>query len=365
MSRRLLTVLLLGLAGPLAAQGDAMARESARLARAADSLAVEWREAKALADLADSLARTAEPLRVDTIVAGGLTVLVNPSPLPVRPATEAVWRQLDSLYGDAAMRIAGPPIRLVSVEPDSIPRTTHTYEGQEVRWDSSEEVLRLIILGLVQPPQPDRDFTTWLGGPVRPTGRADQDGAAAYTDLVTAPYLAARACFTGDHAACADALDLAPGELATTRFRSPEERREAVRKLESSINTRQALRALYNECVEGADSACIGVLRVLPPAGIPRALGPEARQVMMRLALEQGGRRAYARLLDADGAPAMARLEAASGLPGDALLVLWRKRVLASRPAPVTVTLATVTGSLGWALLLGVAALRSTRWRVT
>jgi hypothetical protein len=52
----------------------------------ADSLAREWRQANALADLQDTLRLLRSRAGRDTIRVGALTILVNPTPLPVAQA---------------------------------------------------------------------------------------------------------------------------------------------------------------------------------------------------------------------------------------------------------------------------------------
>src|SRR5439155_1464720 len=57
------------------------------------------------------------------------------------------------------------------------------------------------------------------------------------------------------------------------------------------------------------------------------------------------------------------RLRPAADLPLDSLLAVWRGRVLAARPEPVTLESKGAWVALSWGVIFGLLALRSTRWR--
>jgi hypothetical protein len=86
--------------------------------------------------------------------------------------------------------------------------------------------------------------------------------------------------------------------------------------------------------------------------------------LLVREALQIGGREAYRRLVADPAAPIGARLAATAGLPLDSLVVRWRSRALAARPPRITLTWWTSAAALGWTLILGLCALRSSRWRL-
>lgn len=287
--------MLLGVAAPLAAQAP-----PGRLAARADSLAALWREASAMADLTDRVAHAPAPPLLDTIVAGALRVIINPSPLPVRSAAGRAWRTLDSLFGVAAARVGASPVRLIAVEPDSVPRTTPSdYSGHqiEVRWDTPEEELRQLLLSYAPVPQPDSQFGAWLSTPVRALIRDREERESAYLQLVTAPWSVVRRCYRGDLASCTAALGLdATADPALTWYLTPEERQTAV----------EGMRFLFSDgrgeldlrrCRGGQDSVCSALLHEVPRHNLPRPLDGEVRYSLFRSALSVGGRESYERLL--------------------------------------------------------------------
>src|SRR5713226_9638278 len=193
MSDLLRSVLALGLVGVgvLSAQDSTLVR----LRHRADSLAREWRQANAIADLVDSLERERATSGKDTISVGALRIVANPSPLPLREAAARAWPVIDSLYGPAAQDLARSPYIIRAIDPDTtVPRGT-LHVGMEVPWNLSESALTLLLQSNVPMPDPDPALRNWLGGTVRPSVRATWDREATYVQLVTAPSQAARDCF--------------------------------------------------------------------------------------------------------------------------------------------------------------------------
>src|SRR5436853_2059792 len=118
------------LASPLHSQDSLLVR----LRSQADSLLGSWREAQLLADVADSLERVRATAGSDTIAVGGLRIIANPSPLPLREAAERAWPVIDSLYGSAAEDFARYPYIFRVVDPDSIVRRKVLPVGLELPW---------------------------------------------------------------------------------------------------------------------------------------------------------------------------------------------------------------------------------------
>src|SRR5436190_10255188 len=108
-----------------ALQGQDLPRLQAR----ADSLAREWRHATAVADAIDSLERTRAPSGRDTIRVGALTIVTNPSPLPLREAAVRAWPVIDSLYGEEARQLAQRPYLVAAVDPDTTVEPPPTHRG--------------------------------------------------------------------------------------------------------------------------------------------------------------------------------------------------------------------------------------------
>ena len=103
MSRTLASVLFLWILVPQAWAQDTVVM---RLQGRADSLLRAWREAQAIANVADSLERDRATAGRDTIAVGHLRIIANRSPLPLRKAAERAWPAIDSLYGNAAADLA-------------------------------------------------------------------------------------------------------------------------------------------------------------------------------------------------------------------------------------------------------------------
>jgi len=136
------------LASPLRGQDSLMVR----LRHRADSLLGTWREAQLLADVADSLERVRATAGSDTIAVGGLRIIVNPSPLPLREAAERAWPAIDSLYGSAAEDLAQHPYIIRAVDPDTAVRRTVLHVGFELAWDLDVRATTTVLLTTVTPP---------------------------------------------------------------------------------------------------------------------------------------------------------------------------------------------------------------------
>jgi hypothetical protein len=360
-----LVVLIASLpAAPAPAQsaGDSSARPLARLERRADSLARAWREATTLAAVADSVAHLTARGRLDTIVVGSLRLVTNPSPLPARAAAAQAWRIIDSVYGSEAERLRDSPILIHAIDPDSVAGSREHW-GQEVTWDQDTAALAGLLLQRLPLGDPDREFRVWLGDALRPAPRQAEEWSDTYVSLVTAPYLAARRCFAGSLEACRSALGLDeyPAGIVLA-YRDSSERRLATARVQSFFQDGGG-RAAYQECQAGADSVCTELLAGIPLAMLPKPVSVTARLTLARLALSTGGREAYHRLAASAGAPIGARLSLAAGLPLDSLVSRWRARVIAARPAPVTLPSYGYAAGLGWVLCFGLCALGSSRWR--
>lgn len=332
----------------------------------ADSLAAEWRRADVLARLADSMERERAIGGRDTIAVGALRIIANRSPLPLREAAARAWVVVDSLYGPAAQQLADRPYFILAVDPDTAARRPVLRVGFEVAWDLSVGDLTNLLLANIPLAPPDRELETWLGAPLRPRLESTRDFARSYIRLVTAPSQSARLCFLGDIPSCRSVLDLDDSDSSYLRwYASPAERRALLlRSFADYFNRRPATAATWRECTGGNDTECVQLLRTLPRGSIPPPLGTDAHRLLVHVALRIGGRDAYGRLL-ADSSVALGeRLAAAAGVRLDTLVLRWRADVLAARPAAVTLPRWGVPVALGWILLLGGCALRSSRWRV-
>jgi hypothetical protein len=337
-----------------------------RLQARADSLAREWRRANAVADAIDSLERARVFVGHDTIRVGALTIVTNPSPLPLHAAAARAWPLIDSVYGDDARQLEERPYAIVPVDPDTTVERPPWHNGTEIPWDQDVTSLTLLLLSTVPIAPADTALQGWLGGPVRPLIHADLERADVYVRLVTAPSEASRRCLMGDIGACRDALDLfVRGDPVARWYPSARERRSLVLKTFTPYWSVGAQVSMFRACDQGSDSACTALLRSLPPGGLPRPLTYDARATLVNIALQLGGRAAYHRLVASASRSIADRLALAGGVGVDTLLSRWRARILMARPTPVSLPPFGIWIALGWTALFAVCGLRSSRWRAS
>ncbi|HEY3221964.1 MAG TPA: hypothetical protein VGJ80_14635 [Gemmatimonadales bacterium] len=353
-----LAVVLLG--APLSAQDLVIGLLQSR----ADSLLRSWREAQRLADIADSLERERATAGSDTIAVGALRIIANPSPLPLRAAAERAWPAIDSLYGSVAGALTEQPYIIRAVDPDTAIHRSVLHVGLEVPWDLDVRGTTALLVQTVPPPRFDGALAGWLGTVLRPTARWPDEYRAVFLQLVTAPSEAVRSCFLGAIPQCADVLQLNDSAGLLERwYVTPAEREAVVRRSFSDYFARGPTAPALQRCLQHHDDACMALLQTLPRATLPRPLGPEARLALLREALRSGGHEAYARLVADPHAPIATRLASAAGMKLDSLVLRWRQRALAARPAPLTLPLWAGIAALAWTAVFGCCALRSSRWR--
>ncbi len=349
------------LASPLRSQDSLMVR----LRRQADSLLGSWREAQKLADVADSLELVRATAGSDTIAVGGLRIVVNPSPLPWRQAAELAWPVIDSLYGSVAADLPQHPYIFRAVDPDSNVRRTVLHVGVEVPWDLDVRATTNLLLTTVTPPSFDPTLADWLAAALRPTLRPQDERAAVFVQLVTAPSAAVRACFLGDIASCKDVLQVGDSTGLLARwYVTPAEREALVIESFEFVFARGATAPTLQSCRQHHDDACTALLQSLPPGTLPRPLAHPARMLLVREAPGTGGREAYRRLMARPTATIGEKLSNAAGMDIDSLVVRWRNDVVAARPKPLTLPWWASLAAIGWTAFFGFCALRSSRWRL-
>ncbi len=351
--------LLLALPASLVAQQE----DTLALSRRADSLGRLWVEANALADLTDSLARAPVVPRTDTLVVGSLLLVTNRSPLPVRAAAERAWPAIDSLYGSEARQLEQTPYLIQAVDPDSGFRSGRWW-GLQIPWDYSvKETADLLLVSVPMPPM-DLAFQRWAGTNLRPSPRGWRfDLEESYIALVTSHYAISQECFLGRIARCRSLLGLDQDNSPLRLFSTLAERQKVARLLYVAFQ-RADLRADLIPCLAGSDSSCQAALARVPPEQLPRPVPAALRIGLTTLALRLGGREAYSRLKGDSLAPMPTRLSLAAGVPLDSLLALWQGAVVQARPKPVAIPPFGVVVGLGWGMVFGLMALRSSRWRV-
>src|SRR5512135_3552517 len=184
-----------------------LAGQIPKLRARADSLLVEWQQAKQFADLQDSLRLGRERGGRDTIRVGALVLLVNRSPLPLREAATTAWPQIERFYGPAAQAFAQRPFLIQAVDPDT---NEDVPPGQAIKilWNTDVAPLARALVAIADLGPLDPGLRDWLGGVVVPRFDSGPGHAAVYIQLVTGPSQAAQRCYRGDRAACSDALSL-------------------------------------------------------------------------------------------------------------------------------------------------------------
>ncbi|HYU29879.1 MAG TPA: hypothetical protein VEK83_12680 [Gemmatimonadales bacterium] len=319
-------------------------------------------------DASDALVR-AEKARIeplDTLKAGSLVVVARPADAAlVSQATIIAWAKLDTLYGDAVQHMAGvpllffkqgQPLRNVSPAVQQLQQVMGSKEATVA--DVAFQLVRAASAAIGQ--RADTALTNWLGPMLLPDATARVERSHVYVELVTAPAVAVRRCYAGVVESCATALGIVEGDRAPLWYDAPE-RRTVVRRNQESAQ-RLGLNPTIRACVEQeSDAACLQVLHALP--WIEPPLSNEARQSLARVALSLGGRRAFVRLSESSGRPLTQRLTIAAAVPLDSLIHQWRDFVIAARPRPVTLAPSFAWTALGWSVVFGLLALRSTRWR--
>ncbi|MDQ6829687.1 MAG: hypothetical protein M3081_12535 [Gemmatimonadota bacterium] len=325
----------------------------------------------------------------DTVRAGALVILTDSSLLETtRRAAGDAWSAIDKTYGSAArvltaerfvIRLDAPASDEAVVLPPwvSTPvKTARLIQVTNLVGNSTADVLRvantrdsMLAIALraratrLIVPSLDLALVAWLGGaPSALTTRAERDGEL-YTALVLSISPAAHECVGGSISACRTllAVDDIP-DVVGAWYGSA----QAKRLLVSSLRARLRLgpdASRFDACVSGgADSVCDALLATVPRDAIAPPLDIIARHDLLFFALSRGGAESFPRLLATHGSLST-RLAAAAGTPADSLINEWRAHVIASAPPPVTLTPRTAWMALGWIVLLGLIATRSSRWR--
>lgn len=321
--------------------------------------------ARVAADRADRARRE----QMDTVREGPLTILA-PAALAAtaRRAARAVAPGVELTFGTTALLLSDTASQPPGLGPVARERWVRIrQDGEwivlldtaELEADLQNRIARRAELMLRLPT--GHAALEWLGTPVvslfteRDVTRSLRD---SYVDLVTSSSIAARRCFDGELRQCHLALGLVTSADPLTELYDEAGRRWAVRDLSREISRRDA--TLVRACLDQhIDAACLGALRSISAGVIP--LSSFSRTALLQSALDQGGPRAFSRLLETRG-PLRHTLEAAAGVPVDSVVAIWRVQVLASRPRTViTRPVLAVTAAL-WGLIFLAAATRTSRW---
>ena len=206
----------------------------------------------------------------------------------------------------------------------------------------------------------DPSVRAWIGAtiPIDPPTAATWNQARI--ELLFANAVIARDCADGHVDRCMTALELRSVDNPAFTFLTPQQRRDLI--LANSRIIRRADPTRFDQCADAnAYVACDSLIAMIPSDAVPRPVSPSVRQSLVRFALQTGGAGAFDRFAAVNGI--RGRLEAASKMPAESLVVRWRARVFDVRSASTAIDLTTAISSLFWIGLCAGLALRSSRWR--
>ena len=166
------------------------------------------------------------------------------------------------------------------------------------------------------------------------------------------PAAASRDCLGGSVPACASAIGLGAGAREPlSAWYAPSDYKWLTDHVSPEGDSLR--REDHVACNRGSIAACERYVATTPPGKVdaPLALA-EIRRSLLVLALSTGGPDAASRLLASTG-PIPARLATVAGIPFDALLATWQRRVAAAPAMPPRLhPFALITGILGAMTLL-------------
>jgi hypothetical protein len=198
----------------------------------------------------------------------------------------------------------------------------------------------------------------WLSGGLPDDTAEHSTWPGARVELLSSPAVVARRCYSGSVRDCRLAFALAPTTDPATELFNAADRRALVAAHGRWYNGRIDARTI-DHCLGGADSACVSLLRnTVLPMPISNAL----RRSLVQLAIAVGGANAMERLLMTDGS-IDERLAAAARVSTDSLFRVWSVRVRDTMQAPDNMSVGIAGVALGWILVCGGLAARSSRWR--
>ena len=305
---------------------------------------------------------------LDSLRAGGLrieasTALSSFTKRALQRAADASWGSAALALGDSVVAATrGDPLLFRQDSARSLlsPAVAHIWlarapsRGSAMRVPlSSNEATDAMLdrIGALAAGRVSLAFSEWTFSWIPPRRFAGSDWAEVAVMMATANSSATRGCFAGAAARCLAALDLTPVNDRYSEWYSPEDWQVIVRAhftgaTEPWPNARRECLNLHN------DKACLAIIKERPA---PQPMPIDVRHSVVAYALERGGPKAFARLIEARGTPLEA-LVAASGLSTDSLIDGWRSRVVSNTPHTVRPHALEATLMLGWALVFGIAA---------
>ena len=302
-------------------------------------------------------------IRYDSTLIGLATVAV------LRNAARSAAKEIRAVQGDGATRTIGSiqfvalptrqdgdPRRYVRLRPivkrvglDEMIAPMSGFESPFQRYFLDMAAAQATALA-------DLSLSRWVTPVLPPTRKSQEDWTEVAGWVLGAQSEAVKRCINGSALSCGTVLGLEEYDDKLAAFYGPGDYPSLVESHGVQRTDPDSVRTAVDRCIRNADEAsCAQMIRRFP-VGDP--LPAQSRLSLVAVALEHGGAGAAGRYLATTGT-IRERLAAASGVPTDTLLLLWRDRVLASRPSH-NVTGAALAG-LGWSLLLLFVSMRRPR----
>lgn len=313
----------------------------------------------------------------DTVEVGALRLVVRQADRPIAEAAASLaWPVLRSRYGTRADALRHSPIMVYSFDSTakeygagvSLPDGSVT--AQNFGAGPARVSAGLIRYGdMLLWANADSALRAWYPSSPDPGIDSNVTAERVYLELVTSLWVQARSCLIGDDRACSEALGLRAVRDPLIESFDPAGRRALAGRLaESREGQRVVMR--HQACLDDADDgACVALLRAaLGDSGrydafrLPDAVGDAPRRALVAEVEHLGGPEAWDRLIASAGQPLEARFALAAGVPTDSLMRVWRRTLIAARPASVNVSAGHLLMALLW-FALGLAfAMRFSRW---
>ena len=335
-------------------------------------VAAEMRLSRLKAEAAhgDSIANSYRPtqeivediitIRYDSTVIGRATAAV------LRSAARSAATEIRAVQGDVATRTIGS-IQFVAVPTrhDGDPRQyvfllpigstvgLHEMVAPMSGLESPFHRYFLDIAVAQATGMADVSLSSWVTPVLPPIRKSQEDWTEVAGWVLGAQSETVKRCINGSALSCGTVLGLEATDNKLAAFYGPSDYPPLVEAYGVQKNDPDSVARAMNRCIRSADAlACSQMIHRVP---VFDPLPAQSRLSLVAIALELGGVGAGDRYLAATGT-IRERLAATSGVPTDTLLLLWRNRVLASRPSH-NITGAALAG-LGWSLALLLIAMR-------
>jgi hypothetical protein len=312
------------------------------------------------------------PGDLDTLRVGPIRLL---APQPARRFVQAVAERLrdslrltvrgDSLFLPSLMYLIRPSRRgLAPFRFEGVGGWVYGDQDSPGREPDSPDHVASGLLGMLRGSAAqslDSTMRRWLEGSLPLDTLTEIQAHTVYIELATKPLAVSGACYAGQLDRCREALAVGTG--GAEAWYTDEERRQLVASAMAWHRGVQRDPGARLCATTGDEPACTEILQTYPNL-VQEPLSPMARQTLVRVAFESGGEGAFGRLMTGDSLALPDRLARTAGLPVDSLIARWHAAIIAARPAGTVLSRAGGWTAFLWVVVLGVLAMRGTRWRI-